>query len=50
MLNFQARKMIDRIAEHAAALIRRPQPAAPAPARGGPGEHGPLPERGPAGP
>jgi len=39
MLNFQARKMIDRIAEHAAGLTRRPRAdsaAAPAaPQRGG---------------
>jgi len=30
MLNFQARKMIDRIAEHAAALSRKPRPGRPA--------------------
>ena len=31
MLNFQARKMIDRIAQHAAALIRPAHPQPPAP-------------------
>ncbi len=39
MLNFQARKMIDRIAEHAAALVRRPQPG-PAASPDGPEEPG----------
>jgi hypothetical protein len=32
LLNLQARKMIDRIAEHAASLTRRPQPGPAAPA------------------
>src|ERR1700761_386166 len=56
MLNFQARKMIDRIAEYSATLSRGPrpvpaqpaEPAAPAaPEPGGDGE--PLPARGPDG-
>jgi uncharacterized protein len=35
MLNFQVRKMIDRIAEHSSGLSRRPRPAAAGPGDGG---------------
>jgi hypothetical protein len=51
ILNFQARKMIDRVAEHSASFARRPPstpPQAPAPAV--PADHGdagPLPTRRP---
>jgi hypothetical protein len=51
MLNFQARKMIERIAEHSAGLARRPQAGSPS-GPGSPGEEGdsreggePLPAR-----
>ncbi len=59
MLNFQARKMIDRIAEHSAGLARGPQAGsspAPAPAAAPPGgaddgraSEEPLPDRHPGG-
>jgi hypothetical protein len=52
MLNFQARKTIDRIAQHSAGLARRPRagsPASPKPARPKP-DNGGRPGREPAGP
>jgi predicted regulator of Ras-like GTPase activity (Roadblock/LC7/MglB family) len=55
MLNFQARKMIDRIAEHSAGLVRKPRagssaaPAPQEPQEDGREDGGPLPGRRPGG-
>jgi hypothetical protein len=55
MLNFQARRMIERVAEHSAGLARRPRASVPAPS-GAPGQDDdgreggePLPARRPRG-
>jgi predicted regulator of Ras-like GTPase activity (Roadblock/LC7/MglB family) len=48
MLNFQSRKMIERIAQHSAGLARRPQAAAAPPGQGDDGEESLPPRETPA--